>query len=380
MANNIITGLIPIFYAALDIVSREIAGMIPAVSRNLTADSAAKGQIVRVPVTHKRGTLDIVEGAPPAGSGDDFGYEQISITKSKIADPIVWTGEEQLSVGDQLNPMMVDQYAQAMRAVINEIEADLCLEGVMGAIGAGNVYGVAGTSPFNGSLSDMAQVAKILDDIGAPAAGRQFVGNTAVIAAMRSLTNLTNVDNAGTPETLRRGIIGNIFDIAVRSSGGYRLIDPGAGAGYLLNGAAVEGATELTVDTGTGTINKGAIITIAGDSNKYIVTENVASGGTVVKIAGGLKQDAADNSAITVGATYLPSVAFSRDAIVLAARTPAMPATGDQAQAVTVVTDPVSGLSLQAAIYAGYRQTRVEIGAAWGVKSVVGRHSCALLG
>jgi hypothetical protein len=250
----------------------------------------------------------------------------------------------------------------------------------MGAIGAGNVYGIPGTTPFSGGVADMAQVAKILDDIGAPQSGRQFVGNTAVIAAMRSLTNLTNADHAGTDETLRRGVIGTLFDIAVRSSGGYRLISPGPGTGYLINGDAAVGATELTVDGGSGAINKGAIITIAGDTNKYVVVEDVASGSTVIRIAGGLKQAAADNAAITVGAAYLPSVAFSRDAVVLAARTPAMPTTGDQAQAVTVITDPVSGFSLQAAIYTGYRQTRVEIGAAWGVKSIVARHSCALLG
>jgi hypothetical protein len=379
MANNL-NGLIPILYAALNVVSREIVGMVQAVSRDATANSAAKGQIITVPVTRKRGTVEIVEGTPPTGSGNDFTGVNVEITNAIIADPIVWTGEEQLSVGGQLNRMIVDQYAQAMRAVANRVEAALCLEAVSGAIGAGNVHGSAGSVPFNGSLADMAELAKILDDIGAPAGDRQFVGNTRVIAAMRSLTNLTNVDAAGTPETLRRGIIGSIFDIAVRSSGGYRLIDPGAGSGYLLNGAAAEGATELTVDTGTGAINKGAIITINGDANKYIVTEDVASGGTVIKIAGGLKQDGADNAAVTVGAAYLPSVAFSRDAILLAARLPAMPTGGDQAQDVTVITDPVSGISFQAAMYGGYRQNRVEIGLAFGAKSVNAEHSVALIG
>jgi hypothetical protein len=335
--------------------------MIQAVSRDATANSAAKGQVVTVPVTRKRGTVDIVEGTPPTGSGNDFTSVNVTITDAVIADPIVWTGEEQLSVGGQLNRMIVDQYAQAMRAVANRVETALCLEGVNGAIGIGNVHGNAGTVPFNGSLADMAELAKILDDIGAPAGDRQFVGNTRVIAAMRSLTNLTNVDAAGTPETLRRGIIGSIFDIAVRSSGGYRLINPGAGSGYLLNGAAAEGATELVVDTGSGAINKGAIITIAGDANKYIVTADVASGGTLIKIAGGLKKAAIDNAAVTVGAAYLPSVAFSRDAILLATRLPAMPAGGDQAQDVTIITDPVSGLSFQVAMYGGYRQNRVEI-------------------
>lgn len=377
---NNLDALIPVLYAALDIVSREIVGMIPAVSRDATADFAAKGQLVTVPVTHKRGTVDIVEGTPPSGSGDDFSHVHVSITKSKIADPIVWTGEEQLSVGGQLNQMIVDQYAQAIRALINEMEADLCFQGVLGAIGVGNIYGTAGTLPFNGSLADMAQLVKILDDIGAPASGRQGVFNTAVIAAMRSLVNLTSVDSAGTPETLRRGIIGNVFDVAVRASGGFKIIEPGAGSGYLLNGAANQGATELTVDTGSGAINKGALITIAGDSNQYVVTDKVLSGGTVIKIAGGLKQGAADNAAITLGAPYLPSVAFSRDAVLLAARLPAMPSGGDEAKDVTIIGDPVSGLSLQVALYGGYRQNRVEIGMAWGTASISPEHSVALIG
>ena len=379
MANNL-NGLIPILYAALNVVSREIIGMIQAVSRDATANSAARGQVVTVPATRKRGTVDIVEGTPPAGSGNDFTSVNVTITDAVIADPIVWTGEEQLSVGGQLNSMIVDQYAQAFRAVANRVETGLCLEAVTGAIGAGNIHGTVGSMPFNGGLADMAELARILDDIGTPAVDRQFVGNTRVIAAMRSLTNLTNVDNAGTPETLRRGIIGSIFDIAVRSSGGYRLIDPGAGAGYLLNGAAAVGATELTVDSGSGAINRGAVITIAGDTARYVVTEDVASGGTLIRIAGGLKKAAADNAAVTLGAAYLPSVAFSRDAILLATRLPAMPAGGDQALDVTVLTDPVSGLSFQAAMYGGYRQNRVEIGLAYGCKSVNAEHSVALIG
>ena len=93
MANNNLNGLIPVLYAALNVVSREIVGMIQAVSRDATANSAAKGQVVTVPVTRKRGTVDIVEGTPPAGSGDDFVPVNLTITDSIIADPIAWTGE-----------------------------------------------------------------------------------------------------------------------------------------------------------------------------------------------------------------------------------------------------------------------------------------------
>jgi hypothetical protein len=57
-----------------------------------------------------------------------------------------------------------------------------------------------------------------------------------------------------------------------------------------------------------------------------------------------------------------------------------MPAGGDQAQDVTVITDPVSGLSFQVAMYGGYRQNRVEIGISFGVKSINAEHSVALIG
>ncbi len=100
-----------------------------------------------------------------------------------------------------------------------------------------------------------------------------------------------------------------------------------------------------------------------------------------MKIAGGLKQGAADNAAITLSSTpYLANLALTRNSLLIAARVPKLPRDGDQALDVTTITDPVSGITFQVAIYPGYMENRVEIQAAWGTKSIIGRHTVALLG
>jgi hypothetical protein len=378
---NSLNGLIPILYSALQTVSREMVGLIPAVMRDMTADAAAKGQTITVPITPPSDTQDIVPGTPPGNTGTDFDHIDLTISKMKMAKPIVWTGDEQISVGGQLNGMLINQYAQAMRSLVNEIEADLAIEGVGGALSVGNVLGTAGTTPFSSSLSELAQIIRVLNEHGAPVDSRQFVASTAAAAALRSLTNLTHVSNNGNEDMLRRGVFNELLGFMARESAGYKLFSPGTtSTKYLLNGIGKKGATELVIDTGVGAINKGAIITIAGDTTQYVVAEALASGGTKLKIAKGLIKDIADNAAITLGAAYQPSLGFTSDALLLATRLPSMPQGGDDARDVTVISDPVSGLAFQAALYGAYRQNRVEIGLAWGTRSINPAHSVVLLG
>jgi hypothetical protein len=47
---------------------------------------------------------------------------------------------------------------------------------------------------------------------------------------------------------------------------------------------------------------------------------------------------------------------------------------------VIVITDPRSGLSMEFAMYKGYRKVRYEVGLAWGVKNIKPEHTALLLG
>jgi len=380
MANNL-TKLMPIIFDALDVVSREMIGTIPAAYRSAKADNVSIGQLVTVPVAKPRGTQAIAPGSPPSGSGNDFDNVQVKIEKMKTADPIVWNGDEESSQGDMLGSEKRDQIAQAMRALANEIESDLALEGVIAGIGAGNVYGSVGVTPFNGTIADMAQVRMFMNKMGTPASERQFVANSVAAASLLSLANLTHVDKAGGDAELRQGFLRPLLGFNVWESGGLNPIEAGDASGYLVNGAAAIGAKEISIDTGSGVFKTGNLITFAGDTTKYAVVEDVPSGGTVLKIAGGLKKAVADNVAITLNATtYLPSIAFHRNALLLVCRPPKLPAGGDNAIDVKDVVDPVSGLAFQAALYGDYMQNRLEIRSAWGWRAISPRHILTLLG
>ena len=66
---NTLTGLIPTLYAALNVVSREMVGLIPAVNRDSSAERAAVGQVVRSPIAAAGDLEDIVPGEQPKNSG-----------------------------------------------------------------------------------------------------------------------------------------------------------------------------------------------------------------------------------------------------------------------------------------------------------------------
>lgn len=380
--SNTLTGVIPVIYESLNVVSREMTGMIPGVTRDSTAERAALNQVVRSPVGESGALEDIVPGAQPAASGGTtVGYKDVVITKSKAA-PVLWSGEEALSVGNQFNPTLLNQFTDGMRKLVNAIEDDLALTAVNHASRA---CGAAGTAPFGtaSDLSDVAGVLKILEDNGAPKSDLQLALSSASMLNLRGKQSvLFKVNEAGSSDMLRNGMTDRLQGFALRNSAGLKTHTRGTAAAspaYLTNGALAVGDTAITIDTGTGTIVAGDVISFGSDTNKYVVV-SALSGGTVTIAKPGLLAAVSDGTAVTVGAAYTPNVGFARTAIILAARAPALPNGGDSADDRTTVTDPMTGLTFEVALYRQYRQIKYEIAMAWGTASVKDEHIALLVG
>lgn len=360
-------------YCALDTVSREQIGLIPAVTLDACGSRAAFGQTVRSFVTPPVFATDLVAGQ----QGPNFGFQTIgnrSITINKARTVSwLWEGEEVQGLneacGAGFDPIFRDQVTQAMRALTNEIEADLAALWPQ----ASRVIQPSGASLFiDNNYRDMANVQGALLEGGAPPTDLQVVLSNRAAAALRGNAQYTGCDTACSDTILRQGVLLDQFGMQIRQSsaivsgvvGGTGALATTNSAGYAIGSTVINLAS-----TGTGSILAGDTITFDGDPNHYIVAVGDAdvSGGGSITLSSGLLQAipaAATDITITADAGE-KNMAFHRGAIVLLMRAPANGPScpGDS----TIVTDPRSGLTFEVSRFCEYRRTRYEVAAVWGV-------------
>lgn len=386
---NTLTNLIPEFTEALDVISREMVGMIPAVRRDSALERMAIGQTCYIPVTPEASSANNTAAVTAPDTGDQtIANTTIAITKSKHV-PVRFNGEETrgLSNAGTFGSIRSQRMYQGMRTLVNEIEADLWAAAY---VKASRAYGTAGTTPFGtaADMTDFAGVARILDENGAPVSDRQLVLGHAAIGNLRGKqSGLFKVNEAGSADMLRNGMTDRIQNFAIRHSDAVGIHTKGAGASGLINNGSGEaiGQTTLTFDTltvNTTGFKAGDVVTLAADTtNKYVVnTGSTATGGDIVIGGPGLLTAIPDNNAITIGNSYTANLAFDRNAVVLVTRMPAMPEGGDAAEDVITLVDDRSGLAFEIALYKQFLQNVFHVRLAWGCAAIKPEHIGTLLG
>lgn len=359
---NVLDNLAADIYKAADIVGREAVGFIPSVTINAGAQEAAQGDTIRSHVTRAATVNTSATPSMTIPEGDDQTVDNKTMTLDTIASVrIPWTGEDikHVSNGAGYETIYGDQIAQAMRGIVNSIEAHV---GTIAYQGASRAVGTAGTTPFASNFDLIAQARQVLFDNGMPVTDGRVTAvlNSAAGTNLRNLAQLQKANEAGGTAMLRQGTLLDLQGAMLKESGQVAAHTAGGGTGYLLNGAGAVGDTTLTLDTGSGTILAGDVVTLAGDTNKY-VSNAALSGGDLVIGDNGLRQAAADNAALTVGASYAANAMFHQSAIELAMRPLAKPAGGDAAVDVMTVQDPFSGLIFQLSVYKGYNKAMIDV-------------------
>lgn len=380
---NTLNDLIPDLYASLDVVSRELVGMIPSVTVDGSVKSASKDQSVRVAIAPANvAGFDVTPAMSiPAAADQTITNSEIVINKVR-GYPFSWNGNEQngLNSGAGYDYIRRNQMTQAMRALVNEMESDLC--GLHTTFS--RAHGTAATTPFGtaGDFTDATLVHKILKDNGSPMSDNKLVIDTTAGANLGGKQSNSSVEFS--EEFLRQGVFRTLNGLDVRESGQVKTFTAGSfSSGTLTSAVRPAGSTSLvTTADYTAGLGAGDIITLAHESgaHKYVV-QSVSAGAIVIAAPGLVNATAASGTvAITKVATSARNLAFNRSAIVLATRMPERPQEGDLALDVANIVDERSGIAFEVAIYPGNRMVRYEISAAWGVKNIKPEHTALLLG
>ncbi len=382
MSSNTLTGLIRTIYRNLDVVSQEAVGYAPSVSRDSKASRAALNQVVTINRTPAVVASDIVPAMTVTeGSGIVMDPVNMAITKSMKVE-LPWRGEEVLSLsmpGPGHDTILDDEIQQAFRTLRNKIDVDLAVEIKNNASRA---IGVAGTTPFINKIDESADALKVMIDNGAPQNDLRMVINSTCGAQLRKNTQLTKVNESGTDQTLRNGMLLDLNRFQIRESAGVQTTAKGTGSGYTSSTAGFAvGTTDIPIITGTGTVVSGDVVTFAGDTNKYIVASGVSSPGTITISAPGLLIALpASAVAMTIGNVAVQNSFFSKSGVILLNRLPALVGGKDMATDRFVITDTNNNLVFDVALYLGYHMAQWEIGTAWGVKNIKPEHTGTLLG
>jgi len=371
---NVLTNLAADIYTAADTVGREAVGFIPSVTMNAEATRAAKGDTIRAAFT-QAATVNNISEHMTIPQGDDQTVDNAVMTLSKSrAVQIPYTGEDVLHLrnGAGYDTVYGDQIAQAMRALTNEMEADLFTAASTGARYASSAVG---TSPFAFSasasgLSAVGDARKQLIDSGCPMDDVSLVLNTAQGAAFRQVPSLLNVNQAGSDALQRQGVLLDVYGVAVRESSKSANHTIGTLGGTPLTDVTdAAGSTSIAVNGSSGTIVAGDVVQFAGSGQKYVAQSGFDGTGNITLNGSGLSDAVANDTAVAIEATHSKQVMFHRSAIELAMRAPALPNGGDAADDAIVIQDPHSGIVFEIRTYRGYRKSMIEVAATWGVKA-----------
>ncbi len=340
--SNDLTALAPILYSAARIIPQELSGMQSAVRMDFDDKGVAQGQTVTVPV---QPILTSGNTTPAqtftAGTSLTAGSKILTLNNAK---EVSWnyTGEEErgLENGGTQADVFRQTVEQGIRTLRNLIETSIW---TTARANASRAYGTAGTAPFASDLTPATNVLKILLDNGVQPGDLSLVVNTAASLNLRNLTSLQKVNEAGSENLLRRGVIGDLHGFAIRESAAPIAVTAGTGTNYVNDGALAVGVTSIPIDVGSGTVLAGDVVTFTGDTNKYVVKTGVTAPGTIVIQEPGLKIALSDDTAMTIGAAATSNIALARNAVCAVIR-PALQPTGGAVESMTI-TDPVTGFS-----------------------------------
>ncbi len=341
---NTLTALANVLFSAARKTPNELTGILGACTRDFNDQGASKGDTVKISVVPTMSSSAFTPAQTfTVGDSRTIAAKTLALAnESQVTWH--WTGEEekQMLNNGQGGDVAAQTFEQAFRTMRNEIESYAWLKA---RAAASRADGTAATAPFGSSINILNSIKKQMIDNGVAEGNQSLILNTAAGMNLRNLGHLYKVNEAGSADLLRMGVLGNLSGFDIRESAAIVPVTAGTGTSYTSSTAGFAvGSTSIAIITGSGTVLAGDTVTFTGDTNKYVVTVGVSAPGTIQIAEPGLRIALAASAVnMTVGAIASANIALHRSGLVTVVRPSIQPAGGGHES--MTVSDPVTGLT-----------------------------------
>lgn len=362
---NILTSLVPLIIASLQRVLRQTGSVLNAAVTDASADAAAVGQTVNLPGSASQSAYTIQPASTvPALVGIEPVASTLEITEYK-GSRFHLTGEDMRAIGARGTELILRQVDECIATLVEGMAAFLWQKH---DVGAGLAIGAAGTDPFATTPNILLDAWRRQTDLSVPAMGRLAILSTMEWASAGKLPQFQKLNEAPAGTVFANAQLGTLASYMAQYDQAIARHTAGTGAGFTVDGAALAGATVITLDDGTGTILPGDVVHFGADTvNKYVVGVSaiVGDAGTVT-LNSPLVEEVPDDATVTVAASHRSSLLVHPEAAVMAIRPPAEAPGGDAAVDVTMIRDPVTGVTLRLGRYPVYHASQWELSVVYG--------------
>jgi hypothetical protein len=359
---------------------RQNAIMSRLVTRDYQGEAAQKGDVINIPLSS---ALTVADVSPSVAyvTGEDAVPTKVQVTLDFWKKSGFYMTDKDLK--EAMDGHVMRQAEEAVKALSNAVDSFILGKHV-GIYGAA---GTAGSTPFNGSLTDAKNARVKLNKQLAPSDGLVGVLNPDAEGNLGIVPEVLRADERGDNQGIIKGVVGEKLGFRWYMDQNVTTYTPGSAwvTGYTVSSisvAAGDTTLNITNTTAAGSIKIGDIFTLGGSSQQYVVTVTATFSATVpmaISFKPALVSAHSAAVALTViGTAYVANLAFHRDAFAWASR-PLGDISG-LGNAVQSVADPISGIALRLEVSRQNKQTMFEYDILGGANLIRRELACKILG
>lgn len=359
--SNTITNVLPKLLAQGVLALRENAVMTRLINRSYDSLAAQKGNAINVPIPSALAARDVAPSVTQPANVD-FSPTVAVVTLDFWKESVFQLSDNDImSVMEGTIPM---QASEAIKSLCNAVDQFIVAKSV-GFFGA---VGTAGSTPFNGSVTDAKSAKVLLNKQLCPIDDRRGVIDADAEGNFITVPDVLRFDGAAEGKTIINGQLGTKLgvDWYMDQNITGQAYTPGTAwiTGWTFDASNQPGvSTANVVFTNSGSVKIGDIFSLTSGGLGYVVTA-VATAVTAVTMAisfaPALRVTVATAASLVIGAgatAYVPNLMFHRDAFAWASR----PLQGSSIEGLgntfQSAVDPVTGIALRLELSRQYKQT-----------------------